>query len=176
MLPSRSNVLQLSSIIVLFYSFINFLCLIFYFQSPTPTKVFSNDRHRKENLISLTSRKEQQERPPLRRKESRYSPEEDQDKLKKDVSFQNQSHVSQIESRDSFGNDLEYDEESEDESIADDHRERFKSERSNIITLTPAKRRTDIPDTLGIPVFLTLFFIYIRDFPFSEFIIITKVI
>lgn len=45
--------------------------------------------------------------------------------------------------------ELEFDEESEDENVADDHRERFKSERSNIITLTPANRRTDIPDTLG---------------------------
>lgn len=97
----------------------------------------------------MTSRKEQERLPPRLRKESRYSPEEDHDKSNKDASFSNQSHASKIEPRDSFGNDLEYDEESEDESIADDHRERFKSERSNIITLTPAKRRTDIPDTLG---------------------------
>lgn len=56
--------------------------------------------------------------------------------------------MSHIGTRD-FQNDLEYDEESEDENMADDHRERFKSERSNIIMLTPAKRRSDIPDTLG---------------------------
>ncbi|GFS43143.1 RRM domain-containing protein [Nephila pilipes] len=100
----------------------------------TSGKAF-NERQCKENLISLTSRGDREKLPP-RRKESLHSPD------RSDLSYINHSQS------DNFSDAMEYDEESEDESVADDHRERFKSERSNIITLTPAKKRTDIPDTL----------------------------
>ncbi|GFY68452.1 uncharacterized protein TNIN_145611 [Trichonephila inaurata madagascariensis] len=105
----------------------------------SPVKTF-NERQCKENLISLTSRNDR-EKLPLRRKESHHSPERIVERS--DLSYINHSQS------DPYSDAIEYDEESEDESVADDHRERFKSERSNIITLTPAKKRTDIPDTLG---------------------------
>ncbi|GIX79891.1 hypothetical protein CDAR_403523 [Caerostris darwini] len=103
----------------------------------SPVKTF-NERQCQENLISLTSRNEHDK--PSRRKESYNSPE-------RNVDRSNSSYSSNSMSSEPFNDDIEYDEESEDENIADDHRERFKSERSNIITLTPAKKR-DIPDTL----------------------------
>ncbi|GBO23431.1 hypothetical protein AVEN_112354-2, partial [Araneus ventricosus] len=109
------------------------------FQSPAKT---FNERQRQDNLISLTSHTER-EKYPSRRKEPHHSPERTIETTKSDNSYVGHSQTS-----DPFTESLEYDEESEDENVADDHRERFKSERSNIITLTPAKKRTDIPDTL----------------------------
>ncbi|KAF8788798.1 RNA-binding protein 33 like protein [Argiope bruennichi] len=106
-----------------------------------PAKTF-NERKRQDNLISLTSHSER-EKYSSRRKESHHSPERTIEMTKSDNSYASHSQTS-----DPFSESLEYDEESEDENVADDHRERFKSERSNIITLTPAKKRTDIPDTL----------------------------
>ncbi|GBN70056.1 hypothetical protein AVEN_138700-1 [Araneus ventricosus] len=108
----------------------------------SPAKTF-NERQRQDNLISLTSHTER-EKYPSRRKEPHHSPERTIETTKSDNSYAGHSQTS-----DPFTESLEYDEESEDENVADDHRERFKSERSNIITLTPAKKRTDIPDTLG---------------------------
>ncbi|GBO23430.1 hypothetical protein AVEN_112354-1, partial [Araneus ventricosus] len=107
----------------------------------SPAKTF-NERQRQDNLISLTSHTER-EKYPSRRKEPHHSPERTIETTKSDNSYVGHSQTS-----DPFTESLEYDEESEDENVADDHRERFKSERSNIITLTPAKKRTDIPDTL----------------------------
>ncbi|XP_054713663.1 RNA-binding protein 33-like [Uloborus diversus] len=113
----------------------------------SPVSKSYNDRHFKENLISISTRNE---KAAVRPKEQRISPEiREHEKPKSDTSYQSTlGHSSRSEALDSYPDELEYDEESEDESLADDHRERFKSERSNIITLTPGKRRSDIPDTL----------------------------
>ncbi|GIX73589.1 uncharacterized protein CEXT_138861 [Caerostris extrusa] len=97
----------------------------------SPVKTF-NERQCQENLISLTSRNEHDK--SSRRKESYHSPE-------RNVDRSNSSYSSNSMSSEPFNDDIEYDEESEDENIADDHRNVFKSERSNIITLTPAKKR-----------------------------------
>lgn len=117
-----------------------------FFQSPVKT---FNERQCKDNLISLTSRNNERNKPkPKQRQDSRHSPDRNaaatRATTKSEHSFSSQS--ARKASVESFNLKAEYDEESEEEE--DDHRERFKSERSNIITLTPAKNR-DIPDTLG---------------------------
>ncbi|KAG8176595.1 hypothetical protein JTE90_026844 [Oedothorax gibbosus] len=116
-------------------------------ESPAMTFKKENERQRKDNLISLTSSRNDSNK--MNRQDSRQqSPDMGSGRVKTEPSFQG-SHASSSGrkvSADTFNLKIEYDEESEEEHD-DDHRERFKSERSNIITLTPAKNR-DIPDTL----------------------------
>ncbi|XP_042901597.1 RNA-binding protein 33 isoform X1 [Parasteatoda tepidariorum] len=108
----------------------------------TPKKAYEKQ---KGNLISLTSRKELEKVHTIKRKESISSPNIEIETTSNTIAYVSKSLTSSQRLVPDSNDEMEFDEESEDE---DDHRERFRSERSNIITLTPAKKRTDIPDTL----------------------------